>query len=56
MSSPRVSDGEYGALVTFIGRVRGYSEGKRVLYLEHDASGQAAEKMLKTIAAEIKGK
>jgi molybdopterin synthase catalytic subunit len=47
---------ECGALVTFIGKVRGDSEGQRVLSLEHDATEYGAEKMLQTIAREMRGK
>lgn len=44
----------YGALVTFVGTARGYSEGKRVLYLEYDAYKEMAEKKLREIADEIR--
>ena len=45
---------ECGALVTFIGKVRSYSEGKRVLSLEHDATRYGAERILRDIAAEMR--
>ncbi len=45
---------ECGALVTFTGKVRSYSEGKRVLSLEHDATRYGAERILKDIAAEMR--
>lgn len=50
----RVKGDECGAVVTFIGRVRGHSEDKRVLYLEHDASKEMAERRLRDIANEIR--
>jgi len=43
-----------GAVVTFTGKVRGRSGDKKVLYLEHGISGEAPEKMLKDIVAEIR--
>jgi molybdopterin synthase catalytic subunit len=45
---------ECGALVTFTGKVRSYSEGKRVLSLEHDATRYGAESILRDIAAEMR--
>jgi molybdopterin synthase catalytic subunit len=45
---------ECGALVTFTGKVRSYSEGKRVLSLEHDATRYGAERILRDIAAEMR--
>lgn len=45
---------ECGALVTFIGKVRSYSEGKRVLSLEHDATRYGAESILRDTAAEMR--
>lgn len=45
---------ECGALVTFIGKVRSYSEDKRVLSLEHDATRYGAERILRDIAAEMR--
>ena len=42
-----ISWDECGALITFTGRVRGYSEGKRVISLEHEATGYGAEKLMK---------
>lgn len=43
-----------GALVTFTGKVRSYSEGKRVLSLEHDATRYGAESILRDTAAEMR--
>jgi len=45
---------ECGALITFTGRVRSYSEGKRVLSLEHDAAGYDAGKLLKDIVKKMR--
>lgn len=45
---------ECGALVTFTGKVRSYSEGKRVLSLEHDATRYGAERILRDTAAEMR--
>lgn len=50
----RVRGEECGAVVTFAGKVRGYSEGKRVVSLEHDAGGDEAEKLLRDIAGEVR--
>jgi len=47
---------ECGALVTFTGRVRGYSGDKRVLSLEHEAPREVAERLLSDIAKEIREK
>jgi len=47
----------YGAIVTFVGTVRGLSSGKRVLFLEFNASAKGlAEKELQQIAEEIQAK
>lgn len=45
-----------GAIVTFTGKVRGSSGGKRVNYLEHGVQGEAPDKMLKGIVREIREK
>ena len=45
---------ECGALVAFIGKVRSDSDGQRVLSLEHDATEHGAEKVLHTIAQEMR--
>ena len=45
---------ECGAMVTFTGKVRSHSEGKRVLSLEHDATKYGAERILREIAAEMR--
>ena len=51
-----VVDDSAGAVVTFVGVVRGNSQGKRVLYLEYEAYKEMAEKKLAEIAAEIREK
>ena len=50
----RVRGEECGAVVTFAGKVRGYSEGRRVASLEHDAGGDEAEELLRDIAGEVR--
>ena len=50
----KVKGADCGALVTFTGKVRARSGDKRVFYLEHGVSGEAPEKMLKDIVAEIR--
>jgi molybdopterin synthase catalytic subunit len=50
----KIKAGDCGAVVTFTGRVRSRSGDKKVLYLEHGISGEAPEKMLKDIVAEIR--
>jgi molybdopterin synthase catalytic subunit len=50
----KVKGADCGALVTFTGKVRARSGDKSVFYLEHGVSGEAPEKMLKDIVAEIR--
>jgi len=50
----KVKGADCGAVVTFTGKVRGRSGDKKVFYLEHGVSGEAPEKMLKEIVAEIR--
>ena len=50
----KVKGEDCGAVVTFTGKVRARSGDKRVFYLEHGLSGEAPEKMLKDIVAEIR--
>ncbi|OGO04040.1 MAG: molybdenum cofactor biosynthesis protein MoaE [Chloroflexi bacterium RBG_13_54_9] len=57
--SPELVIGEvkreaYGAVVSFVGIVRGYQEGKRILYLEYDAYKEMAERKLKQVADEVR--
>lgn len=46
----------YGAVATFLGIVRGYARGKKLLYMEYDAYREMAEKKLQEIVEEIKTK
>ena len=50
----KVKGEDCGAVVTFTGKVRARSGDKKVFYLEHGVSGEAPEKMLKDIVAEIR--
>ena len=50
----KIKGADCGALVTFTGKVRARSGDKKVFYLEHGVSGEAPEKMLKDIVAEIR--
>jgi len=50
----RVKGEGCGAVVTFTGKVRGYSESKRVISLEHDAEGEKAAEMMEKIATEVR--
>lgn len=47
---------EAGAINTFIGTVREFTEGKRTLYLEYQAYAAMAEKKLEEIGQEISDK
>ena len=47
---------ECGALITFTGKVRGSSEGRRVLSLEHAATKYGAERTLRYIVEEMRKK
>ena len=50
----QVKKDDYGAVVTFIGMVRGYSKGERVISLEYEAYEEMAQKKLHQIANEVK--
>ena len=50
----RIEWDECGALVTFTGKVRGQSDGRRVLSLEHAANAQDAERMLHNIIRQMR--
>jgi molybdopterin synthase catalytic subunit len=52
----RVADPANGAVVTFIGVVRGVTEGRETLYLEYEAYPEMAEKVLQQIADEIRAR
>ncbi len=51
--SNKVRRGDYGAVVNFIGTVRGHSQGRKVLYLEYEAYREMATKKLRQIGEEI---
>jgi molybdopterin synthase catalytic subunit len=50
----RLADPANGAVVTFIGVVRGVTEGRETLYLEYEAYPEMAEMVLQQIADEIR--
>jgi molybdopterin synthase catalytic subunit len=52
----KVARREAGAITTFIGTVREFTQGKRTLYLEYQAYEPMAVKMLEQIGDEIKGR
>ena len=52
----KVTRREAGAVSTFIGTVREFTNGKRTLYLEYQAYKPMAEKKLKQIGEEIERK
>ena len=53
----KVRKDAYGAIVTFVGMVRGLSSGKKVLFLEYEASfKELAQRELERIAEEIQAK
>lgn len=51
-----VDDPRSGAIVTFLGVVRGFSQGKKVNYLEYEAFDEMAIKKMAEIGAETKEK
>ncbi len=46
----------HGAVVTFLGTVRKYTEGREVLYLDYEAYPEMAEEQLRAIAQEVKAR
>ena len=44
----------YGAVVTFVGTVRDYSQEKRVLHINYEADEELAQEKIRQIAQEIK--
>lgn len=52
----RLEDPANGALVTFIGVVRGETDGRQVHYLEYEAYPEMAEEALARIGEEIRGR
>ena len=45
-----------GAVVTFLGVVRGFSRGRNVLYLEYEAYREMAVRKLQQVADEVREK
>ena len=52
----RLADPAIGAVVTFIGVVRGETDGRGVRYLEYEAHTEEAEKVMRQIGAEIRAR
>ncbi|MEE9285095.1 MAG: molybdenum cofactor biosynthesis protein MoaE [Dehalococcoidia bacterium] len=46
----------HGAVVTFMGTVRKYTEGREVRYLDYEAYPEMAEEQLRAVAEEVKGR
>jgi molybdopterin synthase catalytic subunit len=49
----RLADPSNGGVVTFVGVVRGVTEGRETLYLEYEAYPEMAERTMSEIGAEI---
>jgi len=49
----RLIDPAIGAVVTFVGTVRGDTDGRQVLYLEYEAYPEMAEQVLAQVADEV---
>ena len=49
----RLVDPAIGAVVTFVGTVRGDTDGRQVLYLEYEAYPEMAEQVLAQVADEV---
>jgi len=52
----RLIEPAVGAVVTFVGVVRGQTEGRRTLHLEYEAYPSMAEQTLRQIGDEIQGR
>jgi molybdopterin synthase catalytic subunit len=52
----RLADPAVGAVVTFVGTVRGDTDGRQTLYLEYEAYPQMAEKVLAQVADEVRAR
>jgi molybdopterin synthase catalytic subunit len=50
----RLADPATGAVITFVGVVRGITEGREVRYLEYEAYPEMAEEMLRQVGDEIR--
>jgi molybdopterin synthase catalytic subunit len=52
----RLIDPAIGAVVTFVGTVRGDTDGRQVLYLEYEAYPEMAEQVLAQVADEVRAR
>jgi molybdopterin synthase catalytic subunit len=52
----RLADGGVGAVIAFVGVVRGVTEGREVRYLEYEAYPEMAEEALEQIGREIRAR
>ena len=52
----QLADPAMGAVVTFVGVVRGETGGREVLYLEYEAYPEMAEQVLEQIADEVRSR
>ncbi len=52
----RLADPAIGAVVTFVGVVRGNTDGRETLYLDYEAYPEMAEQVLAQIGAEIQAR
>jgi molybdopterin synthase catalytic subunit len=52
----RLADPAIGAVITFVGVVRGTTEGRAVRYLEYEAYPEMAEETLRQVGAEIRAR
>ncbi|MDY7040929.1 MAG: molybdenum cofactor biosynthesis protein MoaE [Chloroflexota bacterium] len=52
----RLANPAIGAVVTFVGVVRGVSEGREVRYLEYEGYAEMAEEKLRQIGEEVRAK
>ena len=51
-----LADPAKGGVVTFVGVVRGVTEGRETLYLEYEAYPEMAERTMSEIGAEVQGR
>ena len=52
----RLSDPANGAIVTFVGVVRGNTQGRETLYLEYEAYPEMAEQVLAQVGDEVRAR
>ena len=50
----RLADPDVGAVIAFVGVVRGSTDGREVRYLEYEAYPEMAEEVLQQIAGEVR--